>query len=224
MSEWRIQWNQPGQRFFEAGVDRGVLYPRTGPGVPWNGITSVSENSSGGELESLYFDGVKYLDVIASEDFSATLDAYMAPKEFAACDGQKQLSPGLFVTQQPRQTFGLCYRTLIGNDLVGEDFGYKLHIVYNCTASPSGRNNVTIGANTSPGTRSWVLNTVPPLSSTFKPTAHIVLDSTLVDPYAMQQIEALLYGHDGADAHLPSVAEIVATLDTRIGEFITEFI
>lgn len=220
----RIEWNKPGERFFEAGVERGVLYPRLGPGVPWNGLVSVSENTSGGELESLYFDGVKYLDVLAAEDFQVQVEAFSAPAEFAPSDGTKMLSPGLFVSQQPRKTFGLCYRTLLGNDLVGTEYGYKLHIVYNCTASPSGRTNATISSNVTPGTRQWQINTVPPPSSTFKPTAHIVLDSTLIDPYAMEQVEAALYGHDNGAAYLPTVAEIVAILDTRIGEFITEFI
>lgn len=220
----RVEWNKAGQRFFEAGVDQTVLYPPFGPGVPWNGVTAVSESTSGGDMEHLYFDGIKYLDIVASEDFQASLDAYASPAEFAACDGQKQLSPGLFVTQQPRKTFGLCYRTLIGNDLVSTEQGYKLHLVWNCTAAPSGRNNVTLGQNVTPGTRSWEIHTVPPPASTFKPTAHIVLDSTLIEPYAMEQVEGLLYGHDGADPYLPTVAEIVAVLDTRITEFITEFI
>lgn len=220
----RVAWNEAGKRFFETGVDQGVLYPPYGPGVPWNGLTAVSENTSGGDLEPLYFDGVKYLDVASSEDFSAQLDAYAAPPEFAACEGQKQLSPGLFVTKQPRKTFGLCYRTLIGNDLVGAELGYKLHLVYNCTAASSGRSHVTIGSNVTPVTRSWNINTVPPPATMFKPTAHIVLDSTLIEPYAMEQVEALLYGHDGADPYLPTVAEIVATLDTRVGELVTEFI
>lgn len=226
----RIEWNKPGERFFEAGVNQGVLYPRVGPGVPWNGLVSVSESTSGGDLESLYYDGVKYLDVVAGEDFQAVLEAYSAPREFDASDGQKALSPGLFVTQQPRKTFGLSYRTLIGNDLVGQDYGYKLHIVYNCTASPSGRTNKTLAGNIAPDTRTWTINTVPPPASTFKPTAHIVLDSTLIDPFAMQQVEMLLYGRDADDErsallpYLPTVAQLVATLDTRIPEFITPFI
>lgn len=226
----RIEWNKPGERFFEAGVDQGVLYPRTGPGVPWNGLTGVSENSSGGEMEALYFDGIKYLDVAASEDFQATIDAYSAPAEFGPSDGQKALSPGLFVTQQPRKTFGFSYRTLKGNDLVGAAYGYKIHVVYNCTAAPSGKSNLTLGATVAPGTRSWTIHTVPPPATTFKPTAHLVLDSNLIDPYAMQQVETLLYGRDG-DAgrpellpYLPTVAEIVAALDSQIPALITPFI
>lgn len=220
----RIEWNKPGERFFETGVDQGVLYPYVGPGVPWNGLTAVSENTSGGEMEALYFDGNKYLDIVAAESFSATIDAYSAPSEFGVSDGQKQLSPGLFVTQQPRKTFGFSYRTLKGNDLVGAKYGYKLHLIYNCTAAPSSRSHVTMSGSLSPSTRSWTVETVPPPATTFKPTAHIVLDSNLIEPYAMEQVEALLYGHEGSDPYLPSVAEIVATLDTLIGELITEFI
>lgn len=220
----RIEWNRPGERFFEAGVDRGVLYPRVGPGVPWNGLTAVSENTSGGDLESLYYDGVKYLDIVSAEDFSATIDAFSAPPEFAASDGQKAISPGLFVTQQPRSTFDFSYRTMLGNDLVGTEYGYKIHLVYNATASPTNRANATIGATVTPGTKQWAINTVPPPASTFKPTARLVLDSTLVDPFALEQVEALLYGHASNEAFMPTVAQIVATLDSRIPEFITEFI
>lgn len=212
----RIAWNLPGQRFFEAGVDRGVLFPRNGPGVPWNGLVSINESVSGGELEPLYYDGVKYLDVISGEDFTAALEAYSAPSEFAACDGTKQLSPGLFVTQQPRKTFGLCYRTLIGNDLQGESYGYKLHIVYNITAAPSSRANRTLADNPDPQTRTWSLSTVPPPATTFRPTAHLVLDSTLISPYDLEQIEALVYGSTSRDPYLPSVAEIVSVLSTKI--------
>ena len=222
----RVEWNLPGERFFEAGVDRGVLYPRSGQGVPWNGLISVSENSSGGELEPLYFDGVKYRDLAGNEDFSAQLEAFSAPPEFAAADGMKMLTPGLFVTQQPRQTFGLCYRTLIGNDLKGTEYGYKLHLVYNCTAAPTGKNNQTIAANVVPSSRTWNIDTVPPPSSTFRPTAHLVVDSTLVDPYLMEDLETALYGRDATAtqpelmAYLPTVQQIVAILGNRITEFI----
>jgi hypothetical protein len=184
----------------------------------------VSEDTSGGDLESLYFDGLKYLDIVAAEDFQATVEAFSAPVEFAACDGQKMISQGLFVGQQPRKTFGLSYRTMKGNDLLGTEFGYKIHIVYNCTAAPAAKSSATISDNVTPSTRSWEISTVPPPASTFKPTAHIVVDSTMVDSYAIEQLEAVLYGHDGSDAYLPTVAEIVAILDTRIPEFITEFI
>lgn len=214
----RIEWNQPGQRFYETGVDQGVLYPRTGPGVPWNGLVSVNEETSGGGLESFYFDGVKYLDVVAGEDFKATLEAFSAPPEFAQCEGVKQLSPGLFVGQQPRKTFDLCYRTLIGNDLEGTDHGYKLHLVYNATASPSPRSHRTLAQQIDPGVRSWTIDTVPIPASTYKPAAHFVLDSTLIDPYILADIESFLYGRDDADARMLSQQEIVDILSNKIEE------
>ena len=226
----RIEWNKPGQRFFETGVDHGVLYPLGGAGVPWNGLVAVNEDSSGGDPESLYFDGVKYLDVVSAEDFQATLEAYSAPAEFNASDGIKALAPGLFVTQQPRKTFGLSYRTLLGNDLRGQDYGYKLHIVYNCTASPAAKSNKTITNSISPDTRTWTINTVPPAATTFRPTAHLVIDSTQVDPYVMENLETVLYGRDetaslpAVTPSLPSVEEIVLILSNTITEYIEEFV
>jgi hypothetical protein len=222
----QINWNLPGERFFEAGVDRGVLYPKFGPGVPWNGLISVAEVISGGEVEPLYFNGIKYRDLVSAEDFQATIEAYAAPAEFAACDGQKTLSPGLFATQQPRQTFGLCYRTGLGNDLQGTDYGYKLHLVYNCTAEPSGRTHQTTTATANASPRSWTINTVPPAASTFRPTAHLVIDSTLMDPYLLSEIEQILYGRDASDGlaaaspYLPTVAEILSVLENPITELI----
>lgn len=209
----RIEWNKPGERFYEVGVDLGVLYPKAGPGVPWNGLVGVNENQTGGDVEPLYFNGVKYRDLVSFEDFQASLEAFSAPSEFAACDGTRQLAPGFFAGQQPRQTFGLSYRTLKGNDLIGTEYGYKIHLVYNCTANPSARNNRTITGGVDIPTRSWTIDTVPPPASTFKPTAHLMLDSTLVDPAKLDQIEGMLYGTDTSDAYLPTVAEIVAILN-----------
>lgn len=220
----RVEWNKAGERFFETGIDQVVLYPPLGSGVPWNGVVAVNESASTSELEPLYYDGIKYMDVASAENFQLQLDAFSAPAEFGPCDGQKQLSPGLFVTQQPRKTFGLSYRTLKGNDLVSTELGYKLHLVWNCTAAPSGKNNQTISSTVTPDVRSWQIGTVPLPATTFKPTAHIVLDSELIEPYALAQVEGLLYGHANGEPYLPTVAEIVATLDTRIGELVTEFI
>lgn len=220
----RIEWNLPGQRRFEAGVDRVVLYPPTGLPVAWNGVTNVSEDTSGGEMSELYFDGVKRADFVASEDFTATLTAFFAPDAFEECQGIKSLAPGLLITQQPRKTFGLCYRTLLGNDLQSTDFGYKLHILYNLTAEPAGAGHQTLSDNPDPGTNSWKLYAVPPPSSTFKPTAHIVVDSTRVDPYIMEELETLLYGRSpeedlaGLVPQLPTVDRIVTVLSNRIKE------
>jgi hypothetical protein len=220
----RLIWNQTGDRLYETGVDHGVLYPRLGPGVPWNGLVSVSENASGGEVESLYFDGVKYLDLVANEDFEATLDALSAPPEFASCDGSKALSPGLFATQQPRSTFGLSYRTLIGNDLDDISHGYKLHIVYNAVTSPASRDYKTTNSSPEPNVRQWTINTVPPPANTHKPTAHFVIDSTLVDPYMLADVESFLYGHDGQDPILLLQSEVIEILANRIIEPLIETI
>lgn len=219
----RLEWNLTGERFFETGVSHGVLFPRTGPGVPWNGLISVNEAVNGGEVESLYFDGVKYLDVIANEDFQATIEAFSSPKEFAACDGSKTLSPGLFATQQPRKPFSFSYRTLIGNDL-DSDLGYKLHIVYNCMASPASRSSQTISGTPTPGSRSWTVNAVPPEASTYKPTAHFVIDSTQVNNFMLEDLESYLYGREGFEPALPTQEEVIAFLANVIEEPLGEFI
>ncbi len=215
----RIEWNRNGERLFETGVSHGVLFPRTGPGVPWNGLISVNEAISGGDVESLYFDGVKYLDVVANEDFQATIEAFSAPREFAASDGSKMLSPGLFATQQPRLPFSFSYRTLVGNDLEGLNFGYKLHIVYNCMVSPASRTNQTVSGSTpTPGTRSWTVNAVPPEASTYKPTAHFIIDSTQVNRYMLEDLERYLYGDEANDAALPTQDQVIAFLANVIEE------
>ena len=214
----RIEWGKAGERLFETGVERGVLYPRGQFGSPWMGLVQVSEEPSGGEAEALYYDGVKYMDYMANEDFQASVEAISTPPAFAQCEGVKSLSPGLYVSQQPRRTFGFCYRTLIGNDLVGKDFGYKLHLIYNATAAPSGRTNKTITRTVDPDVRTWTFTTVPPAATTYRPTAHISINSTEVDPAIMQEIEDILYGVDAApgvipsDARLPTIPELVSIM------------
>lgn len=208
----KLVWDLVGERFYETGVDRGVLYPRQTSGVAWNGLISVAENISGGETEPYYFDGTKYYDFIAAEDFQATVEAFSAPAEFAGCNGTKELSPGLFATQQIRHPFGLSYRTRIGNDLLNTDYGYKLHLVYNATASPSAVSHQSISDRTTPGSRSWTINTVPPLAATYKPTAHFIVDSTKVSKSKMTGLENLLYGSSSLQANLPTQAAVIAAL------------
>lgn len=210
-----LVWNAAGQRFFEAGVDKAVWYPSNGlGGVAWNGVVAVDEKNSGGERDSFYFDGVKYLDFVANEDFSATLQAFAAPVEFYANDGMKALAAGLYATQQPRSTFGFCYRTKLGND-INQDLGYKLHLVYNCTAGPSTRSNQTQSESPSPMMKSWDLETVPPPASTYKPTAHFVIDSTKTDPAKLLTLENQLYGTGlvgGTTPKLPDQATVIGYL------------
>ncbi len=226
----RLEWDTPGSKLFETGIDRGVLYPPTGYGVPWNGLVGVSENPTGGEVEELYFDGVKYLDFVANEGFSATVEAYHAPRAFDICEGRKAIAPGVFATNQPRKPFGFSYRTLVGNDLVGTDYGYKLHLVYNCTVLPAARGNKTVAKTADPGTKTWTFNNVPPPASTFRPTAHIILDSRLVNPYSLAEIESIMYGRDetietpAVHAAMPSLEDILSLLGSGITEFIEEFI
>lgn len=218
----RLVWNPVGERFFETGCDRGVLYPRLGSGVPWNGLISVNESPAGGDLEPLYIDGVKYMDVLSGEDFAASLEAFAAPPEFGPCDGVKAIAPGLFATQQPRETFGLSYRTLIGNDLEGIDHGYKLHLVYGCTAAPSAVNNQTVSDSPSPSTRQWDIHTVPQPADTYKPTAHFVIDSTRLDPFVLANLESYLYGRDDLDPVLPPQFEVIGILANVMTEPMTE--
>lgn len=205
----QLVWGTVGERFYETGVDRGVLYPKYTPGVAWSGLISVDESSEGGDVEPFHFDGIKYLDFVASEDFQATVEAFSAPAEFSVSDGHKALSPGLFATQQPRLTFGMSYRTLIGNDIDGVDYGYKLHLVYNATAGPSSNKRQTMSGSVSPEVKQWTIYTVPPLSLTYKPTAHIVVDSTLASPSKLSTLENTLYGVYG-DPELPTQAEIIS--------------
>lgn len=208
----KLEWHKDGERLFESGLDRGVLYPRQTTGVAWNGLISVDEKTSGGEIEPLYYDGVKYYDFVSAEDFEAELTAFSAPAEFSGCDGTKMLSPGLYASQQPRYPFGLSYRTGLGNDLLGTSYGYKLHLVYNATASPTGSNYSSAEKNSSVNQKTWGLTTVPPAASTYKPTAHFVIDSTKTAPAKLEALEALLYGTSSQPAMLPEQSVVISTL------------
>lgn len=203
----KLAWDKSGERFFQAGVDHGVLYPPTGPGVAWNGLISIEEKRSNAATDSYYIDGIKYYDSVEGEDYEATLNAFTYPDEFEVCDGSLDIAPGFSVTRQFRQTFGLCYRTKIGNDL-DPDLGYKLHIVYNVTAAPSDRSNTSMSDKADPMSLSWDLNAVPVDSTMHKPTAHYVIDSTKVDQAALAAVEAILYGTDNADPALPDPAAL----------------
>lgn len=205
----KITWGDPGERFFEVGVDRGVLYPLSGPGVPWTGLISVNETPSGSDEKPFYMDGIKYQNRIGTEEFSGTIEAYTYPEEFASCDGTAALSDGLFATQQYRQPFSFSYRTKIGNDTDGIDYGYKLHIVYNARATPSDRNNVSIRDQPEAITFSWGFSTLPVEIAGIKPTAHLVVDSTKTDPFVLQAVEDLLYGSSDSDPSLPLPSDLL---------------
>lgn len=209
----RLDWNTPGTRLYEAGVDRGVLYVDGFSGVPWNGLISVSENPTGGEAKPFYIDGVKYLNRSAREEFEATLTAFTYPDEFEACNGNVEPRSGMFLSQQRRKSFGLSYRTMIGNDQT-ESHGYKIHIVYNALAAPSERSNESFKDTTDPNDFSWRITTKPPAMSGYRPTSHVVIDSRSTDPSVLSLIEDTLYGTDVDAARLPTFTELVAIFDT----------
>lgn len=198
----RLKWDQTGDRLYETGVKQGVLYiPTAGvysTGVAWNGLTSVTESPSGAEATALYADDVKYLSLLSTEEYGATIEAYTYPDEFAACDGSKELVDGVMIGQQARSTFGLCYRTTVGNDTEGNDHGYKLHIIYGALASPSEKQYQTINDSPDAITFSWEVTTTPVNVAGCKPTASLVIDSTKADPTKLAALEDILYGKDAA--------------------------
>ncbi len=212
----KLTWDNTGERIFETGVKQGVLYPiqsdgKYTKGVAWNGLTAVTESPSGAEATALYADDIKYLNLLSNEEFGATIEAYTYPDEFAECDGSAELAPGVMIGQQKRKIFGLCYRTTIGNDVEGNDYGYKLHLVYGCLAAPSEKGYSTINDNPDAITFSWEVSTTPVNVAGFKPTSQITIDSTKVDPTKLAALEAVLYGAEAAEAKLPLPDE-VATL------------
>lgn len=203
----RLEWGITGERLFEAGIDRGVLYVGANAGEAWSGLVSVTESNSNTAPRPFYIDGYKYLNLDSSGDFQATLSAFSAPSGFASCEGQNELYAGLFATAQRRKEFHLSYRTMIGNDLSGVDHGYKIHLVYNCLASPSDSAYATAGDTPAPVVKSWGISTRPPLTSGLRPTAHFVVDSTKVD---VSDLEDILYGSVSTDAAMPTVEELLA--------------
>jgi hypothetical protein len=209
----KLTWDQVGERFFETGVEKGVLYPASNgkypKGVAWNGLTSVSENPSGAEATALYADNVKYLNLISVEEFAATIGAYTYPKEFEACDGSASLAEGVTIGQQTRQQFGLSYQTRVGNDESGSDYGYKIHLVYGCLASPSQKDYSTINDSPEAMELSWEVSTTPVDVAGHKATATVVIDSTTVDAAKLKSLEDALYGTEEKEAYLPLPSEII---------------
>ena len=203
----KLVWDKTGDRLYETGVKNGVLYiPTAGvysKGVAWNGLTAVTESPSGAEATALYADDTKYLSLMSAEEFGATIEAYTYPDEFAACDGSAELADGVMIGQQKRSTFGLCYKTTIGNDTEGNDHGYKLHIIYGAQAKPSERAYASINDSPEAITFSWEITTTPVNVTGAKPTASLVIDSTKADPSKLAALEDILYGKDGDPANEP---------------------
>lgn len=219
----RVQWDKVGEHFYEVGVDRAMLYLEEDPtsptfdmntrnraqmrntangysfGVPWNGLTAVNENPTGGESTKHYADNMPYLTLVSVEDLGFTIEAFTYPPEFSFCQGRRNVVNGVSVGQQARKPFGFAYRTKIGNDTQSDSYGYKLHLYYNCQASPSSRNNTTINDNPEPTSMSWDATTTPVNIPGMQPSASIEIDSTMIAPDLLKKIEDILYGTDGAD-------------------------
>lgn len=219
MATQRLTWDDAGKRFYETGVKQGVLYPQDDngaypKGVAWNGLTAVTESPEGAEPTPLYADDIKYLNLLSTEEFKATVEAYTYPDEFAECDGSGSLVEGVTIGQQDRKTFGLSYRTSLGNDVKGNDYGYKLHIVYGCLAAPSEKAYATVNDSPEAITFSWEVSTTPVNVTGFKPTASLVLDSVKLGAAKMKAIEDVLYGSSAAEARLPLPDEIKSIIES----------
>ena len=216
----KIVWDKTGERYYETGVKNGVLYLQTNGvynnGVAWNGLTAVTESPSGAEATALYADDIKYVNLLSNEEFGATIEAYTYPDEFAECDGSASLADGVMIGQQARKTFGLCYRTAIGNDIDGNDHGYKLHIIYGALAAPTEKAYATINDSPEAITFSWEVTTTPVNVTGAKPTASITIDSTKATPEKLAALEKILYGDTEVEARLPLPDEI-KTIMTAAG-------
>ena len=214
----KLVWDQTGERFYETGVKNAVLYVKTEgaypKGVAWNGITAVTESPSGAEATALYADDIKYLNLMSNEEFGATIEAYTYPDEFAECDGSASIATGVYIGQQSRKAFGLCYRTVLGNDVDSNDYGYKIHIIYDALAAPSEKAYATVNDSPEAITFSWEVTTTPVSVTGYKPTASVVIDSTKVDAEKLAALEAVLYGSESEEARLPLPDEIVTLVGT----------
>ena len=213
----KIKWDQTGERLYETGVSKGVLYPYANntydKGVAWNGLINVSESPEGAEATPLYADNIKYLNLMSAEEFKATIEAYTYPDEFAACNGEASLEEGVSIGQQKRSQFGLSYQTKIGND-VDSELGYKIHLVYGALAAPSEKAYATVNDSPEAITFSWEISTTPVEVPGFKPTASLVIDSTKVDPTKLAEFEKKLYGDETTEATLPLPSEVAALFNT----------
>lgn len=217
----KLVWDKTGERFYETGVNQGVLYVQAEgaypKGVAWNGLTAVTESPSGAEASPIYADNIKYLNLYSAEEFGATVEAYTYPDEFAECDGSAEIATGVSIGQQARKTFGLCYRTIIGNDLKSNEYGYKIHIIYGAVASPSEKAYATVNDSPEAITMSWEITTTPVNVEGHKPTASITIDSTKVSAEKLAQLEGILYGSESEEPRLPLPDEIVTLVGVTEG-------
>lgn len=225
----KIVWDKTGERLYETGVKNGVIYPQVNgaypKGVAWNGLTTVTESPSGAEATALYADDIKYLNLLSTEEFGATVEAYTYPDEFAVCDGSSELVEGVTIGQQKRTPFGMSYKTTIGNDVDGNDHGYKLHIIYGALAAPTEKSYSTINDSPEAITFSWEITTTPVSVTGARPTSSVVIDSTKVKPAQLAALETVLYGKDptttdggdGVDPRLPLPDEIKSIMTAAAG-------
>ena len=217
----KLVWDKTGERLYETGVKQGVLYPQAAggtypKGVAWNGLTNITESPSGAEATALYADDIKYLNLVSAEELGGTIEAYTYPDEFAECDGSAALTDGVFIGQQDRKTFGLCYRTTLGNDVDSNGHGYKLHLIYGALAAPSEKAYATINDSPEAITFSWEFKTTPVNVTGHKPTASLILDSTKVSETKMAALEKVLYGDGDTEARLPLPDEVVQILTSAV--------
>lgn len=216
----KLVWDKSGDHRYETGVDHGVLYPFQdetsdySKGVVWNGLSSVTESPSGAEANPIYADNIKYLNLMSAEDFGGTIEAYQSPEEFDACDGTATPVPGVTIAQQNRQMFGFCYRSIIGNDTKSNDYGYKLHLVYGATASPTQKQYSSVNDSPDAITLSWEFSTTPVEVTGYKPTAHMTIDSTKTDANKLKALEDILYGTETEEPRLPMPSEVITLMTT----------
>lgn len=224
----KLVWDQVGEKVYETGVDRGVLYLQDSrgqypKGVAWNGLTAANDSPSGAEPTKLYADNKVYANLMSEEEYAATIEAYTYPREFSECDGSKEVAPGVYAGQQNRKPFGFCYRSLIGNDIEGTGYGYKLHLVYGCLASPSESSHGTINDSPEAGTMSWEVSSTPVEVSAvvdgrkLKPLSTLVVDSTQTDADKLAELETILYGSDDTEARLPLPDDVIALVGAAAG-------
>ena len=215
----KLVWDNVGERFYETGVKNCALYLQNNDGsypkgVAWNGISAINESPSGAESSPIYADDTKYLNLISNEELSASIEAYTYPDEFAECDGSAEIATGITIGQQPRKAFGLAYKTTLGNDIAGNEYGYKLHLLYGCKAAPSEKAYSTINDSPEAITFSWEISTTPVNVKGFKPTSNLTIDSSKVAPEKLAALEVVLFGSESAEARLPLPDEII----TLVGE------
>lgn len=209
----KLVWDQSGERLYETGVSQCALYPMTAgaypKGVAWNGITAITESPSGAEPTAMYADNIKYLDIVSTETYAATIEAYMYPDEFKSCNGESEIADGVVIGQQNRQKFGLCYKTILGNDTDGEDYGYELHLVYGGLAAPAEEAHNSVNESPEGMTMSWSVSTTPVEVPGKKPTATVTFNSVKVGEKVMKAIEDVVYGSTDKDARLPLPSELI---------------